>query len=353
MTQLDYSAQPLYNRNSGRTPVGRLLLALLTILPAVAIAGALYSIISSYLPMLRFAKLVLILDALLMAGFAFGVGALTARLLLWARVRNLGMVWLVAALAAVAAWYVAWVTWEWHLFIRSEDDIPRFALFSGLLTHPRAVWHFATRINTVGTFGIGSGDDMIRGPFLWVLWFIEAAAVLGVATVVPYRMIRGRAFCEACQQWGRIREGILSVGPTGDEDRFRARLALKDLSALEELGAANMSAPRRLRVDLQRCPTCDNMHLLSVYRMEVTYDGQGRRKDKARNLIDHLWLDPSQAKAVEEIKGRIYAGGAAAPGGSLVNEPAPVDPATVSEEAAPGPGPSPADPRRADDGMGL
>jgi hypothetical protein len=68
-----------------------------------------------------------------------------------------------------------------------------------------------------------------------------------------------------------------------------------------------MSAPRRLRVDLQNCPACDAMHLLSVNRIEVSYNRQGQRSDKARNLIDRLWLDPEQAKSVEEIKDRLYA----------------------------------------------
>jgi hypothetical protein len=57
------------------------------------------------------------------------------------------------------------------------------------------------------------------------------------------------------------------------------------------------------------------MHLLSVCRMEVSYNRQGQRSDKARVLVDRLWLDPEQAKTVEEIKERVYAapsGGAAA-----------------------------------------
>ena len=309
MTQFD-PAQPVYYRNSGKTSLGRLLLALLTILPAVALAGALYAIIDIYLPMLRFAKLVLIIGAALMAGFAFGVGGLTARMLVWARVRNLAMVWAVAGLAAFAAWYVAWVTWEWHLFTQSGDlEISKAELYWGLLTHPRAVWHFATRINAVGTFGIGKGDDMIRGPFLWFLWGIEAAVVLGVASVVPYRMIRGRAFCESCQQWGRVREGVLSVGPAADEDRLRARVALRDLSALEELGPADFTGLRRLRVDLQRCPACDAMHLLSVSRIDVKVDKNGARSEKVRPLIDRLIVGPEQAQEVDAIRQRVYADG--------------------------------------------
>ena len=309
MTQLD-SVRTLYYRNSGRTPIGRLALALLTVLPLAAVAGAVYALIVIYLPMLRFVKIVLILAALAMAGFAFGVGGLTGRMLMWARVRNLAMVWLVAALAAVVSWYVAWVTWEWHLFTNAEPDVPKAQFLLALLTKPMGVWFLANRINEVGTFGIGRGDDMIKGPFLWLLWLVEAAVILGVATVVPYRMLRRQAFCESCQRWCRNREGILSVGP-GDEDRLRARLALKDLSALEELGAADMNAPRRLRVDLQNCPACDQMHLLSVSRIDVGIK-DGKPVEKVRPIVDRLWLDPEQARTVEEIKERLYAGPSAA-----------------------------------------
>jgi hypothetical protein len=309
MTQLD-DGRTLYYRHSGRTPLGRLALALLTILPLVALAGAAYAMVVIYLPMLRFVKLVLILVALAMAGFAFGVGGVTGRMLMWARVRNLAMVWLVAALAAVVAWYTAWVTWEWHLFTTSEPDIPKARFLLALLMKPSGVWFLATEINHVGTFGIGGGNDMIKGPFLWILWLVEAGVVLGVATVVPYRMLRSWAFCESCQQWCRTREGILSVGH-GDEERLRARLALKDLSALEELGPADMSAPRRLRVDLQNCPACDQMHLLSVNRVDVGIK-DGKPVETVRPVIDRLWLDPEQARTVEETKERLYAGPPAA-----------------------------------------
>jgi hypothetical protein len=302
MTQLDY-ARTLYYRHSGKTPLVRLLTALLTITPVAAAAGALYAVLAANLPILSIDKIVVVAAILLMMGFAFGVGGLTGKMLLWARVRNMAMVWAVAVWGAVLAWYVAWVVWEWYI-LRRWDYNPEF-LF--MFTHPRGVWYVAVAINKVGTITMGDRDDGIKGPVLWLLWAIEAGVVLGAATLVPYRMTRGLAFCEACQRWCRRREGILSVGPAADEDRLRARLALKDLSALEELGPADMSAPRRLRVDLQNCPACDAMHLLSVCRMEVSYNRQGQRSDKVRVLVDRLWLDPEQAKTVEEIKERVYA----------------------------------------------
>jgi hypothetical protein len=300
MTRLDY-ARTLYYRHSGKTPVVRLLTALLTITPAVALAGAVYAIVATYLPMLSIDKLVLLAAAALMAGFAFGVGGLTGKMLLWARVRNLAMVWAVAIWAALFAWYVAWVVWEWQILRRWEYDPELLFMF----THPRGVWQVALAINDVGTVIMGHREDAIKGPILWILWAIEAGVVLGAATWVPYRMVRHLAFCEACQRWCRNREGILSVGP-GDEERLRARLALKDLSALEELGPADLSASRRLRVDLQNCPACEQMHLLSVSRVEAHYK-DGKRVEKAKLVVDRLWLDPEQARTVEEIKGRVYA----------------------------------------------
>ena len=355
MTQLD-DVRTLYYRNSGKTPVVRLLMALVTIIPAVALGGAVYALIASYLPMLRFAKLILLLEAGLMAGFAFAVGGLTGKMLMWARVRNLAMVWVVALLAAAAAWYASWVVWEWHVVTQNNSDAPRATVLFVLLTKPNVVWELATEINQYGTFGMAKGDP-IRGAFLWVLWMIEAGVVLGVASVVPYRMVRRLAFCESCQKWGRNREGILSVAPAPDEDRLRARLALKDLSALEELGPADMNAPRRLRVDLQNCESCNQMHLLSVYRVDVSYDKNGHRTDKARPLVDRLWLDPEQAQMVQEIKDRLY-GGTSAPATAPVpvathgtegqsSEDAPAD--QEQREAASG-GDAP---RRSEGGVGL
>jgi hypothetical protein len=310
MTQLDY-ARTLYYRHSGKTPVARLLAALLTITPVAAAAGAVYALIAANLPILSIDKLVVIAAMALMAGFAFGVGGLTGKMLLWARVRNMAMVWAVAAWGAALAWYVAWVVWEWYI-LRRWDYHPEM-LF--MFTHPRGVWYVAVAINKVGTVSTGDRGDAIKGPVLWILWAIEAGVVLGAATLVPYRMTRGLAFCEACQRWCRKREGILSVGPAPDEDRLRARLALKDLSALEELGPADMSAARRLRVDLQNCPACDAMHLLSVGRIDVGVK-DGKRVERHRLIVDRLWLDPEQAQAVQQMKDRIYADAPGAPGAS-------------------------------------
>jgi hypothetical protein len=358
MTQLDY-ARTLYYRHSGKTPVVRLLTALLTITPAVAVAGAVYAIVATYLPMLGVDKLVIIAAIALMAGFAFGVGGLTGKMLLWARVRNMAMVWAVAIWAALLAWYVAWVVWEWYILRRWEYDPSLPYMFA----HPYGVWRVAVAINGVGTVVMGQREDAIKGPVLWILWAIEAGVVLGAATLVPFRMIRHLAFCESCQRWCRNRQGILSVGP-GDEDRLRARLALKDLSALEELGPADMSAPRRLRVDLQNCPACDQMHLVSVSRIEVGVK-DGKRVEKARPVIDRLWLDPEQAHAVEEIKERLYAGPSSAaaavpyvaplPSEALSRDDADAEPGddAAADEPSPQTEPGRAPNRATDGGMGL
>ena len=90
MTQLDY-ARTLYYRHSGKTPPARLLTALLTITPAIIVAGALYALIAANLPILSVDKLVLVAAMLLMMGFAIGVGGLTGKMLLWARVRNMAI----------------------------------------------------------------------------------------------------------------------------------------------------------------------------------------------------------------------------------------------------------------------
>lgn len=301
MTQLGY-AGPLYYRPSGKTPPARLLAALLTVIPAAIVLALVYAVATAYLPNLGYVKLVLIVAVLLVMGFGFGVGGLTGVMLRWARVRSVTASWLVALLAAVVAYYVSWVVWEALILRRDGLPIPLQRLVPRLLQRPDAVWFFANRINEAGTFVIGRDETAIHGVVLWILWAVEAAVVIGLGTRVPAKMLRGLAFCEACGRWCENRQGVVSLAH-GDEAALRSRLEGKDLSVLEEYGAADMDAPRQLRVDLQECPTCGQMHLLSVSRIDVYYD-HGNRKEKVVPVVDRLVISSEEAQAVRDLRDR-------------------------------------------------
>ena len=201
---------------------------------------------------------------------------------------------------------MSWVVWEYIVLRRFGLDVPLVRL----LASPRAVWIASRLISRFGTVAFGEGHAPVNGAFLRTLWAVEALTVLAVATVLPYRMLRLLAFCDACGRWCHYRQGLLSIsygsGDQGDEHELRTRLEQKDFAVLEEYGKADMDSSRRFRIDLQHCLACGQTHLMSVFLIRVRFDENGRRREKARRVVDRLWIDPAQAEQVTEIKDRLW-----------------------------------------------
>ena len=299
MAELGY-ARELYYRHSNRTPPGRVVLALALTVPAAALIGALYAVLAYNIPRLRDMFVVVGAAVALLAAFAFSVAGVTAWLLRLAKVRTVAPAAWVSVCAAGAAWYGSWLAWEWLVLRRLGYDPPLIKLLI-----PTTTWYVARMINETGTLAYGSPRKPINGALLWAVWAVEAAAVWFVASIFPPRWNRGAALCDACGAWCDYRQGFLSVG-YGDEQELRAGLENKDLSTLESLGAADMDAPRRLRVDLQQCRKCDQSYLLSVFRIDSSILETGHRSEKATLVVDRLWLDPAQAQSLREIKDRLW-----------------------------------------------
>jgi hypothetical protein len=291
-------ARELYYRKSARTPAGRVVLVLLVAPLAAALIGALYA--GLVFNVVRLHQILYVFGAavVLLLAFSFGVAGATAGILRWLRVTSRIPTYAASVCAALSAWYASWVVWE-LLVLRRLGTAPAMVKFA----IPPVVWLIARAINSVGTMSYG--DRPVNGAQLWFIWAVEAAAVLFVGSWFPPRWLRSQALCESCGEWCKYREGFLSIG-YGDEAALRAALENKDLAAVEALGAADMDAPHRFRLDLQQCQACGQSHLLSVHRIDVLgYTNSGQKK-RARLLVDRLWLAPEQAAELKAIKDRLW-----------------------------------------------
>src|SRR5688572_9549935 len=249
---------------------------------AAALVGAVYGVLVCQIPRLRDMLLVLGGAAVLLAAFAFGVAGTTTGVLRWTRVRTRATAYVIAVCAALVAWWGACVAWEYVVLRRLGYSPPLVKLML-----PPITWDVARMLNEVGT--LSYRNKPLRGNVLWILWGVEAAAVLVVGIRFPPRWLSKQAVCEYCGGWCRYKEGFLSID-YGDEDLLRAALENKDLGALEELGPADMDAGRRFRLDLQSCPGCEHAHLLSAFRIDVFEKPQdGRRRQTATLIVDRLW----------------------------------------------------------------
>jgi len=290
-TILNYS-ESRYYRHTGRAPIVGTTIATLAAWIAVALLGAAYAYIQLYV------KLVDILSFLFVAAFAAAMAFTVYGVLKWAKVRNMAVTSLVAISAAILGLYVSWVAWEHALLRQSKVNVGIHEIFQ----RPIVVWHLARDINTEGTFTMR--DRPVKGTELWLAWAFEALAVLGATIALPIMWLRDMAFCESCGHWCHKTQGILRVA-YHDEGQLQERMEAKDFDYLLALGLVHLDTPVHVRADLYRCPGCPHTHLLTLSRAAVSYNNKGQRSEKAKKIVDRLWIDQAQAEAVRTLPTRL------------------------------------------------
>ena len=80
----------------------------------------------------------------------------------------------------------------------------------------------------------------------------------------------------------------------------------KDFEYLVRLGPAIKTTPLHLRVDLQCCPQCPNTNLLTINRIKISYHN-GNPIERAKRVVDRLWIDAAQAEAVRKLPQQLSA----------------------------------------------
>ena len=290
MTILNYS-ESRYYRHTGRAPFVGTTIATVAAWAAVSLLGVIYAYVQLHV------KIVDLLSLLFVAGFAAAMAFTVYGVLRWARVRNMAVTALVSISAAVLGWYVSWVAWEHALLRQSGVPVGVYELFQ----RPRAVWSLAQDINEEGTFSMRKRP--VKGFELWIAWAFEAAAVLGATIALPIIKLRDMAFCESCEQWCAKIEGIARIALDPDEASLHDRIEAKEFDYLHTLGQVHRDMPVHVRADLYACPSCPHTRLLTLSRVAVGYDKNGHRREKAKKIIDRLWIDEAQAARVRAVPG--------------------------------------------------
>ena len=292
--------RPQYYGLMGRAPFASTTIGALGSWVAVTVLAAIYAYADLYI------KVVDKLSVLIVIAAAFAMGFAVLGILRWAKVRNLVVAALIAASSAVLALYVSWVVWESAVAARAGESLPPWWLFP----QPNVVWEIARFLNEQGTFSMR--DRPVNGGELWAFWAGEAAMILGCTLLVPLTFLRKLAFCEECQSWCES-SGPLVRFQGGDEQTLRQRVLSKDLDHLATFDLPSADDDVFHGVELTSCPKCRMTNLLTLNRVKVGF-ANGERTEKAKPIINRLWLDPEQAEAVRSLPQRLLARAAEAAG---------------------------------------
>ena len=282
-TTLNYDVDRYY-RHTGRAPFVGTTIATLAAWAAVVLIGVAYAYVQLHV------KLVDVLSFLFVAAFAAAMAFSVYGVLRWAKVRNMAVTALVAISAALLGWYVSWVAWE-HALLR-QGGVQASPI--RLAERPDAVWYLAKSINEEGTFAIRKRT--VKGTELWVAWAVEAIVFIGATIAIPVIKLRDMAFCESCGRWCYRSDGVIRVA-LGDEAMLRQQLEAKDFSYLRTGGPIDPDTALHWRADLYHCAGCPDTHLLTISRVAISYYN-GQRQEKAKKVVDRLWLSPAEAAEV-------------------------------------------------------
>ncbi len=226
--------------------------------------------------------------------FGAGIGFVVASAAVAGKVRSPRFIAAVTLGSALLGLYVYWGAYLWAL--AGIDRVGLVAFW------PPALLDFGRYLFDNGSWGLREGE-VIKGWLLVAIWIVETGVIVGLSLTVE-RMGGDRPFCEACKEWTERERGVARLASDGSEPAWNAVLA-GDLPALASFEPAEPGASRFVRLDVARCPRCQDSRFLTVSTVDVVVNGQGQSSEKLRSLITNAILTPSQF-AVVEACGALY-----------------------------------------------
>ena len=276
-----------YYQHSGQFALGSVILGTIAAAAMGSVLAAAYAAVVLYIP---FAG---VISFILSIGFGVLLGLTIAAALRWAKVRHEGILFLSSATAASSALYVSWAVWTWLLLRQSDVEAHVLAL----VQKPDVVWGLLGEINAVGAWSMSGFTP--TGAVLWVLWGLEALLILVPAVLLPLGVL-SVPFCERCDIWCEPSEDVARLSAC-EPSQLKSHMDAKELDVLLELGNPAEHDDTWIRVDLHDCPSCGNLHTMTLKSISVTVVDDGEHQQKELEVVNHLLLNTEEAHQIRAL----------------------------------------------------
>jgi hypothetical protein len=297
------STQFRYYHHSGKFSPGGALMALLVGLLVGAPTAYVYAWLIHWDP-------IIYINLLACAGFAALIGFTTQQALVSRKCRSTPVAAVVALLAALGSYYLSWGVWLHFTMTRGS------------------VWDFMQPLNMLGAILVVNEHGvwtyhghLVRGGELWVVWAVEVGVVLGIACYCATHEMLEATFCEGCEIWTKVQEGVCKVAagicpPITEKQAFssylkglkqhaaelKMRLENKDLGYLGQLGPVAPEAIAWYQFDLHSCPRCNTTHTLRVTQLRRKVEGkQVRKETENKEVLRQLLLSSTEVEALRKL----------------------------------------------------
>ncbi|MFT3684428.1 MAG: hypothetical protein QM783_05780 [Phycisphaerales bacterium] len=286
------------------TPSGaftsRLFVGAPVVLAGTAALGAVYQLITHYVPFIKAHLLIAIL-------MCFAIVVLVRQLAKTAHCRNrlLGTsLGVVAGLVAITVSHYVEYELSRPGLIASVPPAQRAAVDA----HFGFIQFLEFRVETGWTLGHGSstssGSGDISGVGVYVCWGIEALLILISAGIGGYRAASA-PYCEQCGTWA-THDMLRVETPQPSADLVAGVRSARELDQLfppaSSVGSGIQGDISLLRYSVTSCPTCKMTHTLKVEHQQVTVTGKKTEKKK-HVLHDKVVLTSEEVGRLAQLKG--------------------------------------------------
>jgi hypothetical protein len=284
-----YSTTATVYRHSGRLGAAWILTPVVAAV-AAPVLGVAYAYVDVYSPYVGYTSVIAL--GLFVTGLGLSV-ALSGRL---AKCRNVTFLRVMGALAGFLGLYVAWVAFEYAVFMEFGEGLE--VAPSELLLTPTLVWELAEAIAEDGWFSVRGHTP--SGLVLWALWGGEAlVAVVGAAYLGP-ALIADRVFCETCDRWAEPWKDSVRVAVPEEAERLEG-LSCELIEVSESLRPAASHENPHVRVDVNRCRNCEGTATYRVIVVSLVANDKGDVEEKEQPLTDHLLADRHALARLESL----------------------------------------------------
>lgn len=278
-------------RHSGHVPLSGLLLCCLSLIPLAVAGGAVYSAAMVFLPLVKLKWLI----SLMFAGF---IGFLIGKVTELGKLRNRGAVILIVLITMSLTYYIAWglhPLWVVAGKAGLGPAMEQVGLY-GLL--PPNMFKWIKELYENGLWSLGGGGA-VKGPFLVVLWLIEAATLFLTSYAIALSTFGFCPFCESCNRWTTTEPNIAEL-PVAPDDPAWDTIRDGNLEALRSLKLDPVEG-RFVRIDLASCAECDASDYMLASAVVVTIDNDGDVSTVETPIVEFLHVTRQKSNDVREF----------------------------------------------------
>lgn len=256
--------------------------------------GLIYSLLAVLIPCPGLAPSVMVFGFGALIGWGIGWIARTAHC------RNGEFVTLAGLLWGTLGVYVSWVVFEWLVVGRQNEELLTPLNLFALAASPRAVWDVAVAINESGWFTVRGVTP--KGGILWVMWATEAGIVVALSTVLAWRGIQGRVYCETVGEWCRAWKPMWLSFP--EEEGMLTEICAGSVEPLAALKTVDGSVYPRLSIVVHEGPGSGATHVWQVSVVQTAGEKAGPRGETTMPLTGKFFVSDEDLERLRLVAGR-------------------------------------------------